>query len=269
MLPVKDIKTNYRVVHFRNAFKIIVKVSVTSRMSSLLYSPFKRFSNNRKDATSKSSNAESVISTKASEVNDNGNNVIITLERVSSKGDVYEGSSPAKKGSITVLRKRNTSSKEEELLEVVAPAMKRSNSKTDVKGDEEITTVVVVSKPAGKRKSFVVPGLIGLEQATNNEEKLAHAIQVAKQYHCAEGLEFLQALRKWEELDAGKKKSAAWVSLQNTFIKEKSPHEVCLPTALRNRMSKGEFNNQDILEAKRCIFNDIRFNERVLHELLS
>lgn len=191
----------------------------------------------------------------------------LTLARVASKEEVLE-SRP--------LRKRVST--KEVFSEDCAPSLKRVNSKEEL-NDIDLEVVTLSEAPPrtsrsdkvkkAKQRSIVMPKLAGLEKAVFTEEKLERAIIAAKQGHCAEGLEFLKELRRWELMKPGKARDTFQKKLQTTFLADKSPKELCLPTSLRAKVSKGlRLEDSDLMEIKRIILNDIRFNERVLQALM-
>lgn len=193
----------------------------------------------------------------------------LTLARVASKEEVLEA---------RPLRKRVST--KEVFADEGAPSLKRVNSKEELSDiDLEVVTLSETASPRPisrsdkakktKQKSIVMPKLAGLEKAVFTEEKLERAIIAAKNAHCAEGLEFLKELRKWEVMKPGKGRATFQKKLQSTFLADKSPKELCLPTSLREKVTKGvRLEESDLMEIKRIILNDIRFNERVLEALM-
>jgi hypothetical protein len=183
--------------------------------------------------------------------------------RVSSKEEMSNANTSTKKRAST----------KEDFPQDVAPVLKRSNSKEDVK---KVVPLAEAPNAGGmtkmkQKKSFLLLDLAGLEKALTDTKKVKRAIAAAQLTHCDEGLLFLQFLHKWEAQKPGKIKRAMTKKMLHEFVQPQSAHEIVLPEQLRKKLlASGENNriqSEDILEAKKCILNDIRFNDRVMQAL--
>jgi hypothetical protein len=148
--------------------------------------------------------------------------------------------------------------------------VKRVNSKEDVFTDNADEAIPhkerlhpSLREIASRNRVFSSGKIIEMTTALMNPEKRKKAIDVMEKAFCAESIKCMVEILDWELLDSAEAREEVAAHIIEVYVKTQ---EVCLPDSLQKKLSAehGSALDDDILEIKKIIMNDLRFNKMLL-----
>ena len=166
------------------------------------------------------------------------------------------------------MTKRNTADTER--------PFKRVNSKEELVGEDAILHPQrfrpSLRELSSRRRIFSSALIKDITSALTNSDKREKALKATESAHCSESLKCLIAILDWEQLADDPTKEQLARGLVQNFVSDES-EAVCLPGTLQHKMRRDPLPTEElydgILEIKKIVLNDLRFNSILLNALNS